>query len=44
MATYSAVLLNLKLINVGYYQSEEKSLPISEVSNSMQDSRLNSYI
>ena len=32
MATYFGLLLNLKLLRCGYYDSEEKSLPISEVS------------
>ena len=31
IATYAALLLNLKLVQCGYYTSEEKSLPISEV-------------
>ena len=30
-ATYYGLLLNLKLLRCGYYDSEEKSLPISEV-------------
>ena len=32
LATYSVLLLNLKLIKAGYYSSEEKSLPMAEVS------------
>ncbi len=32
LATYSALLLNLKLIQSDYYSSEEKSLPMAEVS------------
>ena len=38
LATYSALLLNLKLLRNGYYQSEEKSLCMAEVTseNSMQ--------
>ena len=31
LATYSALLLNLKLMYRGYYASQEKSLPMSEV-------------
>ena len=31
LSTIYTLLLNLKLIGCGYYQSEEKSLPISEV-------------
>ena len=31
VVTYSALLLNLKLIRNGYYESEDKSLPIAEV-------------
>lgn len=32
LATYSALLLNLKLLRNGYYLSEEKSLCMAEVS------------
>ena len=35
IATYSALLLNLKLVRCAYYSSEEKSLPISEVCHKM---------
>ena len=31
VVTYSALRLNLKLIRNGYYESEDKSLPIAEV-------------
>lgn len=31
LATYSALSLNLKLIHLDYYDSEEKSLPMAEV-------------
>ncbi len=31
LATYYGLLLNLKLSRCGYYDSEEKSVPISEV-------------
>ena len=31
LATYNALLFNLKLIHSGYYESEEKSLPTTEV-------------
>ncbi len=31
IVTYYGLLLNLKLLRCGYYDSEEKSVPISEV-------------
>lgn len=36
VVTYSALLLNLKLIRSGYYESDEKSLPMSEVMSFIQ--------
>ena len=30
-ATYYSLVLNLKLVTCGYYHSEEKSLPITQV-------------
>lgn len=32
LATYSALLLNLKLIRQGYYQNDTKNIPLNEVS------------
>ena len=36
LATFSALSLNFKLHLQGYYNSEEKSVPITEVGNSME--------
>ena len=47
LATYSALLLNLKLMYMGYYASQEKSLPLSEVwygsNNTVEDSYAGSF-
>lgn len=33
LAIYSALKFNLKLINVGYYESAEENIPVTEVGN-----------
>lgn len=32
LATYAALLLNLKLIRMNYYEDESRQIPITEVS------------
>lgn len=35
LATYAALLLNLKLIRQGYYGNETKNIPLNEASKSL---------